>query len=164
MAGLSWADFFKEPSLGNFGWAILDTASILPILPSSAYVRKGGKTILKMDEVAKFAKKSSKNKSLVRKALKLYKYSDGISSKAIKKINKTFKAKEAKEVINLFKKAADKGFVGKTGQSGIKKLTGTYLKKYTHEIKVTGKYGAYRIFGYKVSNKWVFDLFEKAHK
>ena len=164
MAGISWADFFNEPSWANFGWAVLDTASILPGLPSTAYFRKGGKVVLKMDEVAKFAK-TTKGKKLIQGALKAYKYSDGITSKAIKAINKQFKGKEADKVLNLFKEAANKGFVGPKGQAGIKKLTGTHKKIYTHEIKLKGEYGAYRIFGYKDSTgKYIFDLFEKAHK
>lgn len=165
MAGASWADFFKDPSWSNLGWAVLDTASILPLLPSTAYVRKGGKILLKIDEVAKFAK-TTKGKAAIKSAMKIFTYADGITTKAITAINKTFKnKKEASEVIEIFKKAANKGFVGATGESGIKKLNGVVEKIYTHEIKVKGKYGAYRIFGYKdASGKWIFDLFKKAHK
>lgn len=164
MAGLSWADLFAEPSWGNFGWAVLDTAALLPVLPSSAYFRKGGKTLLKIDEVAKFAK-TSEGKKAVKAAMQAYKYSDGITSKAIKEIKKSFKGKEAEKVLQLFKDAADKGLVGATNQTGIKKLSGSVDKIYTHEIKVTGEYGSYRIFGYKDSSgKWVFDNFKKAHK
>lgn len=165
MAGSSWADMFKNPSWGNFAWAVLDTVALIPALPSTAYVRKGGKVLLKADEVAKFAK-TSKGKKIVEAAMKGYKYSDGISPKAIKSINKTFNTpQESKKVLNLFKAAANRGLVGATNQMGIKKLTGKYKNKYTHEIKLTGKYGAYRIFGYKEANgKWTFDYFVKAHK
>lgn len=69
MAGASWADFFKDPSLSNLGWATLDTAALLPLLPSTAYMRKGGKIFLKTSEVKKFAK-TSKGKTVVKKALK----------------------------------------------------------------------------------------------
>ncbi|KSV57697.1 hypothetical protein [Acetivibrio ethanolgignens] len=120
MAGASWANLFANPSWGNFGWAVLDTAALLPVLPASAYFRKGGKTFLKIDEVAKFAK-TSKGKKAVSAAMKTYKYSDGISSKAIKEISKKFKGTEGKKVLKLFKDAADKGLVGATSQSGIKK-------------------------------------------
>lgn len=165
MAGASWADFFKDPSWSNLGWAVLDTASILPLLPSTAYVRKGGKILLKIDEVAKFAK-TSEGKNALKAAMRVFTYADGITSKAINTINKTFKNKnEAKEVLELFKKAANKGLVGATNENGVKKLNGAFKKVYTHEIKVKGKYGAYRIFGYKDSNgRWIFDFFDKAHK
>lgn len=166
MAGASWADLFANPSWGNFGWAVLDTAALLPVLPSSAYFRKGGKTFLKIDEVAKFAK-TSKGKKAVSAAMKTYKYSDGISSKAIKAIKSEFKKspKVAEQIISSFKKAADKGLVGASSQTGIKKLKGTINKIYTHEIKILGDYGAYRIYGYKnKSGEWIFDYFIKAHK
>ena len=66
---------------------------------------------------------------------------------------------------NMIKSAADKGLVGATNQAGVKKLSGTIKNKYTHEIKVKGKYGAYRIYGYRRANgQWVFDYFCKAHK
>ena len=64
MSGASWAELFANPSWGNFGWAVLDTAALLPALPSTAYFRKGGKTLLKVDEVAKFAKTSKGKKVL----------------------------------------------------------------------------------------------------
>lgn len=72
MAGASWADLFNEPSWSNFGWAILDTAALLPLLPSSAYVRKGGKILLKSDEFLKFAKTKSGAKA-IKTAMKTYK-------------------------------------------------------------------------------------------
>lgn len=164
MAGSSWADLFSDPSWGNFAWAVLDTAALLPYLPSSAYFRKGEKVYVKAKEVAKYYK-TTKGKKVVTAAMKGYKYADGITPKAIKTIKKTFKDKEAKEVLKIFKKAANRGLVGGTNQTGIKKLTGKVNKIYTHEIKVTGKYGQYRIFGYKKANgEWVFDYFVKAHK
>lgn len=86
MAGFSWATFLNDPSLGNFGWAILDTAALLPFLPSSAYFRQGGKMVPKLDEVLKFANKSSKNKSIVKRAIKKIS-----SSKAISLIRKVAK-------------------------------------------------------------------------
>lgn len=69
MAGASWADFFQDPSLKNLGWATLDTAALLPLLPSTAYMRKGGKIFLKTSELKNFAK-TSKGKAAVKKALK----------------------------------------------------------------------------------------------
>lgn len=164
MAGASWAELLANPSWGNFAWAVLDTAAIAPLLPSSAYVRQGGKVFLNSDAVAKLAK-TAKGRKAIKAALKGYRISDGISSTAIKKIRKTFNGKEATQVINLFKSAADKGLVGATNQAGVKKLSGKIKNKYTHEIKVKGKYGAYRIYGYRRANgQWVFDYFCKAHK
>lgn len=64
MAGASWAKLFSEPSWGNFGWAVLDTAALLPLLPSSAYFREGGKVFLKIDEVADFAKTTDGKKAI----------------------------------------------------------------------------------------------------
>lgn len=45
MAAISWDDFFNNPSLVNFGWAALDTLSILPVVPSTSYIRRGADTI-----------------------------------------------------------------------------------------------------------------------
>lgn len=89
MAGASWADFFGNPSLASFGWAALDTAALLPFLPSSAYVRKGGKILFDMDEVKKFAK-TSKGKETIAKALKVFTITVTESSavkKAVKKLS-----------------------------------------------------------------------------
>ena len=164
MAGASWAKLFSDPSWGNFGWAVLDTAAILPALPSTAYFRKGGKILLKPEEVAKFAK-TSKGKRTIQAAMKTYRNADGITPKAIKEINRKFKGTEAKRVLKLFQDAANKGLVGKQAEAGIKKITPTRKigLKYTHEIKITNKqYGDCRIFGYKTSSgQWVFDLFDK---
>ena len=166
MAGASWAKLLSEPSWGNFGWAVLDTAALLPLLPSTGYFREGGKILLKTDEVAKFAKTSA-GKKAISAAMKTYKYSDGITSKAIKAIKSNFKKspKVADQLIAAFKQAADKGLVGASSQTGIKKLSGKINKIYTHEIKILGEYGAYRIYGYQnKSGEWIFDYFIKAHK
>lgn len=164
MAGASWADLFAQPSWGNFGWAVLDTAALLPVLPSSAYFRKGGQVFLKIDEVAKFAKTPA-GKKAVTAAMRAYKFSEAISSKAVKAISKQFKGKEGEKVLQLFKDAADKGMVGGTNQSGIKSITpsSTIGKEYTHEIKITNaQYADYRIFGYKTkTGEWIFDLFRR---
>ena len=92
MAGASWATFLSDPTLSNVAWAVLDTAAILPLLPSTAYIREGGKTLIKSDELAKFAKTAQGGKA-VKAALTTYKYSDGITDKAKKEINKHFKGK-----------------------------------------------------------------------
>ena len=162
MAGASWSDLLKDPSWSNFGWAVLDTASLLPFLPSTAYVRKGGKVFLKADDFLKLAK-IEKGKTAIKVALKPFKYSDGITKKAEKAIMKKFKKTEGKKVLELFKKAADKGFVGPVREAGIKEIkpSSKIGKKYTHEIKIkSSQYGDYRIFGYRANDgSWVFDLF-----
>lgn len=73
MAGYSWSKLLDEPSWGNFGWAVLDTAALLPLIPSTAYFREGGKVLLKADEFAKFAK-TAKGKNAIKAAMKTYKY------------------------------------------------------------------------------------------
>ena len=74
MAGYSWSKLLGEPSWGNFGWAVLDTAALLPLLPSTAYFREGGKILLKADDFAKFAK-TANGKEAIKSAMKTYKYS-----------------------------------------------------------------------------------------
>ena len=87
MAWWSWKDFFDEPSFWNFWWAVLDTASLLPLLPSSAYFRKWWKTFIKQDELKKFAK--TKNwKEAIKKNLKVKTVK--VSENAEKKLNYIF--------------------------------------------------------------------------
>lgn len=69
MAGASWADFFGDPSFRNLEWAVFDTTATLPGLPSSAYIRKGGKRLFKVAKLKKYAK-TSKGKAAIKKALK----------------------------------------------------------------------------------------------
>lgn len=45
MAWISWAQFFNDNSWKNFGWAILDTVSLLPLIPSLSYVRNSDEAI-----------------------------------------------------------------------------------------------------------------------
>lgn len=97
MAGSSWSKLLKEPSWGNFGWAILDTASLLPLLPSTAYVREGGKVLLKADDFLKFSK-TSKGKAAIKSAMKTYKLA-----------SVTY---DAKQLQRKFKHAADFGIKG----------------------------------------------------
>lgn len=71
MAGKSWSDLLNDPSWSNFGWAVLDTAALLPLLPSTAYIREGGKVLLKADDFLKFAK-TAKGKQAIKSAMKTY--------------------------------------------------------------------------------------------
>ena len=41
MAALSWEEFVSNPSWTGFGWAVADTISLLPGIPSVSYVRRG---------------------------------------------------------------------------------------------------------------------------
>ena len=67
MAGASWATFFKEPSFASFGLSVLDTVSCEPFIPSTAYVRKGGKTFI---DSVKWSKHIIANPSIKREILK----------------------------------------------------------------------------------------------
>ncbi|WP_432401409.1 hypothetical protein [Wukongibacter sp. M2B1] len=69
MAFASWKDFFNAPSLGKFSWAALDTAALLPLLPSSAYFRRGSKIVIKADAVKDLAK-TKKGSKAIKNALK----------------------------------------------------------------------------------------------
>lgn len=81
MAGYSWSEYLGDPSWGNFGWAVLDTAALLPLIPSTSYVRKGSKVLLKSDEFARFAKTNAGRK-IIKSVIKTYNYSkisDGLN-------------------------------------------------------------------------------------
>lgn len=41
MAAISWSEYFECPSLYALGWAIIDTVSLLPVIPSVSYARRG---------------------------------------------------------------------------------------------------------------------------
>lgn len=68
MAVSSWAELFNEPNVSNTAWAILDTAALLPIIPSLRYVKnpqEAGKVI------AEFGKKSKENMDKILRAFKV---------------------------------------------------------------------------------------------
>ena len=67
MAGASWATFFNEPSFASFGLSVLDTVSCAPLIPSTAYVRKGGKTFI---DSVKWSKHILANPSIKTKVLR----------------------------------------------------------------------------------------------
>lgn len=52
-AAWSWSDFISDPTLGNFGWAMLDTAGCLPIIPSAGYITRTSKIISKESKAIK---------------------------------------------------------------------------------------------------------------
>lgn len=160
MAGMSWADLLKQPSWGNFAWAVLDTAAIVPLVPSSGWIRRGNKVVGVTDDALKKLAKDKAGAKAIKNALKGYKYSDAIGSKALKEVKKKWGDKG----VQAFKDAADRGHVASKGETGITKLKATDSslgKKYTHEIKnLKDPYGDYRIFGYKNSDgSWIFDKF-----
>lgn len=72
MAGLSWYDVLKDPSFKNIGWAVLDTAAIAPLIPSSAYIRKGSKLTVSTSSLKNLAS-TTKGKNAIKKALKVTK-------------------------------------------------------------------------------------------
>jgi len=55
-AGMSWAEMINDPSWKNFGWAVVDTASLLPLVPSSGYFRQGSKVLVKLDDIPEGAR------------------------------------------------------------------------------------------------------------
>lgn len=143
MAGASWSDLLKDPSLRNLGYAVLDTAALAPLIPSTGYLRHGNK-LKAVQELYK------KNPKAVRSAIKVVsKYT--VSSSAWKDIAK-FKQKGLKEA---FEKAIKKGVVGPQGKEGIKYMpSGKNYKgvKYNYEVKVLGsRFGDFRLYGNKNS-------------
>lgn len=70
MAGVSWATFFGEPSFANLGWAVLDTAALAPVIPSSAYIRKAGKMVVDPNALKTAMMKNPSLKGKLLKGLK----------------------------------------------------------------------------------------------
>ena len=91
MPGLSWYDVLKEPSFKNIGWAILDTAAIAPLIPSSAYIRKCGKLTVSTSSLKKLAS-STKGKNAIKKSLKVTKVNSELLR--ISKLAKNYKLTE----------------------------------------------------------------------
>ena len=65
MAAASWNDFIEETTVENFGWALLDTVALLPVVPSTGYARRGADLAL---TAVSAAKKSSEAKTLLYSA------------------------------------------------------------------------------------------------
>ena len=72
MAGYSWAAFFGDSSWRSFAWAVLDTAALLPLLPSSAYFRQGGKKLVKAEAIQDLAK-TPEGARAIKNAIKSHK-------------------------------------------------------------------------------------------
>ena len=85
MAGESWYHLLNEPSLKNLTWAILDTAAIAPIIPSTKWIRQGAKYSIPISEIKKLASTASGK------------------SKLIKSLKVTSKSSKLKEIANLAK-------------------------------------------------------------
>lgn len=67
MAVSSWAKLFGEPNFENASWAVLDTVSLLPVIPSLRYA-KNAKEASEM--IARYAKQSQSNMQRVVNAFK----------------------------------------------------------------------------------------------
>jgi hypothetical protein len=69
--------------------------------------------------------------------------------------------------VNKFVNSMKKGLVGAEGQNGIKLLKGKDITRngiiYTHEIKIEGGFGNWRVFGYFDPNRkhYIFDWFRE---
>lgn len=88
MAGASWYTLLKDPSFKNVGWAVLDTAAILPLIPSTAYIRNGSKIIVSNSSLQKLAS-TKKGKEAIKKSLKVTKQTSTLSK--VSKLAKNYK-------------------------------------------------------------------------
>lgn len=162
MAWDSWAELFDEPSWSNLWWAILDTAAIAPYLPSTSWVRKWNKKVLKDWELKKFAKK---NKDKVKKAIKKKKHKTfTIDDKVFKEIDKKYKWKENEKLRSLVNIARLAGFAS-SWKVWIKRLK--WKKKYVvelwlwrNDIRVAWYYFSENIiiFDKFTDHKWIIAL------
>ena len=57
MAALSWEEFVSNPSWAGFGWAVADTISLLPGIPSVSYVRRGLEIADTVQDISKSMRK-----------------------------------------------------------------------------------------------------------
>ena len=52
LAILSWEEYRDDPSLGNLGWAVVDSVGALPVVPSvAAYLKRGSQVIDKAKDL-----------------------------------------------------------------------------------------------------------------
>jgi hypothetical protein len=72
-AAWSWGDFIAKPSWGNFGWAMLDTVCLLPLIPSVGYVTRPAKIISKASKTTKVARGFGKLSKAGKYGIKSYK-------------------------------------------------------------------------------------------
>lgn len=88
MAGWSWHDFFKVPSLKNLSFAVLDAAAILPFVPSTRYIRTAADVL----DIAKDIKKLRWWENFLKRVTKIAtKWNQSISAKAYEELYDFFK-------------------------------------------------------------------------
>jgi len=177
---LLWQDgvgaiFFKVPSLKNLSFAVLDTAAILPFVPSTRYIRTTADAL----DIAKDIKKLRWWENFLKRVTKIAtKWNQSISAKAYEELYDFFKKdkKLADSIYNQFLSALWKE-AGKTAQNWAKKLswkpvTIQWLKDdksfwtiiYDFELKIMWWQGKnYRLY-WKYNSKWelIFEKFWKA--
>jgi RHS repeat-associated protein len=56
---LSAYDFAHNPTWANAGWLLLDTTSLVPIIPSTGYIRRGVQALGLYDEIVQFVARHS---------------------------------------------------------------------------------------------------------
>ena len=56
----SWCDYFNDPSWGNFGFALVDTLALIPIVPSTGSVKKGVDFIDGVSDTGKAVRSTTK--------------------------------------------------------------------------------------------------------
>lgn len=82
LAGVSWAEFLSKPSLASFGWAVLDTAAIAPLIPSTKYARVGSKYLITVDSIKDLAR-TSKGRNAIEAALSFSRKVIGFANKSL---------------------------------------------------------------------------------
>lgn len=142
MAGASWYDLIKDPSFKNLGWALLDTAAIAPLIPSSAYVRKGSKYVITTSSIKKLAATTS-GKNAIRRALTTV-VKSSLSSSDLNKaltLGRKYKLTESQYINHIVKRHGmysnlpDKSKF--LSNSSIKSLINSTLKDSTKIMKNT---------------------------
>lgn len=159
MAWDSWATLFNEPSWANLWWAVLDTAALLPYVPSSWWVRKWGKYVLKDDALKNLAK-TDKNKiknAIKSKNAKEIKITASYSSKLEKDLAKKYDKKLLWELKNEIKKQVDKWIVRDNWANWIKYFW--WKNTENAEIKFKSKkFGSIRIMANYNTSTWELKL------
>ncbi|MCY6355398.1 hypothetical protein [Clostridium sp. ZS2-4] len=113
MAVQSWSEFISSPSLSGFGWAVLDSAAVMPFLPSTAYFRKGEKFVIKLKELKKFAK-TTKGAKIIKNSLKVVSKLGDI--KSVRKLAKGYKMTEARYITHILYRHGPTSTASNTGK------------------------------------------------